>query len=77
MKVYIVEGASGQYEDYRTWIAKIFADSVKAQLYVNELELLKSKYTGDELETEIIKIDPYANLCNGVEYYIYTEEVIL
>lgn len=40
MKIYVVLGVSGRYDDHETWIARAFADSDKATRY---MEIAKRK----------------------------------
>lgn len=42
MKVYIIFGASGQWEDYREWVESVWTDKEKAEI--------KLKYLQDKLE---------------------------
>lgn len=49
--IYVVESASGEYEDYRTWVEKAFNDLEAAQQYakhLDELRLVRPQFITDE-----------------------------
>jgi len=43
IKVYIVKGSTGQWDDYYKWTAKAFLSKQSAETYLNQLNGLKEK----------------------------------
>jgi len=82
--IYVVEGITGEYEDYRTWQVAAYKSKAKAEKKVeeatNEVARLLSTYpsAGNAREAirkgkDINKADPSMQLdCTGTEYYIRT-----
>jgi len=81
-KIYLVEGSSGEYEDYRNWIVKGFYDEEKANkfsdLCMQFANSLKSKgYTYTDIpESEFINApDPEFQLDFNISYIVFPVEV--
>lgn len=85
MKIYIVEGHTGEYEDAHNWIVRAFVDESKAEAFLNTL-LEKTKELGiarwptsklvDAAYEQMIALDPtYHCDYTGVDYSMYDLEV--
>jgi len=68
MKIYVVQGSTGEYSDHREWLVKAFKSQEKAQDFVSFLDskLLElglkyeSVYTHEDMEKEekMMEFDP-------------------
>lgn len=79
MTVYIVQGSTGEYEDYREWIAKIFADKSLAETYLSELTDILKNYRAHGQPHVYKKMQELDNkyYSDGVVSYTIIEEELL
>ena len=86
MKIYIVEGSTGEYSDHCEWIVCAFADKTKAEELVlkaterakkifaeMESDLQSVWYGGDRSGKYVNEFDPGMNMGYTGTYYTYYE----
>lgn len=84
MKVWIVEGATGEYEDSFNWIAKAFVSEERAKAFQAKLDdILKENQLhyeniagNQDVPDELSKLDPNVDVdYTGSRYVVYSIEV--
>ena len=78
MKIYTVEGSTGEYEDRRTWSVKAFKSKKKADELCYKLNKAADKRGDNKKIQEYLKEagDPYASVdYGGTNYYVYDLEL--
>jgi hypothetical protein len=84
MKIYLVEGHTGEYEDYRSWIAKAFKRKSSAVAFKKKLDAICEAF-GDvtiqnypDLEELLRKVDTHGSVdYTGVTYDIVPLSVVM
>lgn len=85
MKVWIVEGSTGEYEDRREWIVKAFVSKEHAMSLRTKLEsVLKEEelhrenmgLNYDDIPDKLLQLDPHASVdYTGASYSLYSIDV--
>ena len=65
MKIYIVEGSTGEYSDRHNWLVKAFLDKEKADSLCKELQ---EAADGIQKEFDEINVSTYYICCENYKY---------
>lgn len=79
MKIFVVEGGTGEYSDTRTWVVKAFRDEEEAEVFVRHAtEWANDTYKTKSYRNPNLKspYDPYFMMDHtGTEYWIVEVEL--
>lgn len=80
MKIYVVEGSTGEYSDHREWLVKAFVNEECAQDFVErvgrEYRRLEQECEGDRWNIGDNSLDPYMQTdYTGTNYRYFEVEL--